>query len=569
MKKSTITILFAALSLMQVNAATWVVNNTEAIAEGPASTTEGSLSYCIGNAADNDIIVFDAGMSGQSIEFLSAVKVEKSLTFDASSLLLPVSFDAKGNNQIMMLSNYANRNNNSQVNKFYNIIFKNGAAHVGDEPGAVGIYASKVYFTGCQFLNNKSDTGTGRQPGAIRCISPLAFIYFNNCIFRGNESVRQGGVISVDIAHVEIDGCLFESNLAGISGAAIDIKGGTKSGANTFPSLTIRNSTFLNNTANVVSGKSANGTVICCNQDNGYPIYLFNNTFVGNMNNNNSNAAIYTNADDIFMGGNLFGGNKYNAASGIQYSNDVRIGSNKKITSYGYNIYYGIMPNSAEEMSSTDREYRAWTAAPYVEAVANVAGVCVPNETNGLWKDLKVIPNALLCEFIGENPVDQTGAPRTGKLGFIGAYEFPSYVLEVTDDRFASTPGNGETVYKAGETVELNNVSGEFVSWYINGQHYTDNPKQLVMDNDYSVAANYEQISAIENILVADAQIYLSGTTLQVKNLTDSSVVIYSIGGQQVISQVVVSGSGSIDLINLPHGIYIVKAGNRVKKIVR
>jgi hypothetical protein len=567
MKKINIMILFAAAGLMQANAATWICSSTEAIAEGPASTTEGSLSYCIGNAVDNDIITFAPGMSGQAIEFMTSVKVEKSLTFDASSLVQPVVFDAKGNNQILMLSNYASRNDNSQVNRFNNITFQNGKANSNGEPGAIGSYASKVYFTDCRFLNNKSNDGTDRQPGAVRCISTLAFLYFNNCIFRGNEGNRQGGAIGVDIARVEINGCLFEENKAGISGAAIDIKGGSKSGANTSPSLTIRNSTFLNNTANIVSGKSGNGTIINCNQSTGYPIYLFNNTIVGNMNNNSGgNATIYTNSDDIFMAGNLMGGNKFN---GTSYSNDVRIGSTKKITSYGYNIYYGVMPTDSE-MQPTDAEYRSWTAAPYVVATANAAGVCVPNEADDLWKELKKIPGAMLAEFLGEDPVDQTGAPRTGRLGFIGAYELPSYVLEMSDDRYASVPEAGVQVFKAGEIVELTNMNGDFVSWLIDGTHRTDNPYSLTMDRDCSVTANYTPIaSSITNLSPDDAQIYLSGAALQVKGMSGALLEIYTILGGKVISQTLASDSESISLANLSPGTYIVTTGNLAKKIVK
>jgi hypothetical protein len=388
--------------------------------------------------------------------------------------------------------------------------------------------------------------------------------------------VRSGGAISVDVAHLEIDRCLFEDNTTNVNATIIDVKGATASGANTTPGLTIRNSTFLNNAVVGTHSKSNDGHLIYSptftvnSTGSYYPITLYNNTFVGNTNvNRASTSTIYSANQNITMAGNIFGGNRCkDNGTGVIYCNDVRVGATPGvITSYGYNIYYGIMPSDSP-MQSTDKEYREWTAAPYVVATANAEGVCVPNETDGLWKKLKVIPNALLIELLGEDPVDQTGAPRTSQLGFIGAYEFPSYVLEMSDDNYASTPESGFAAYKVGETAVLSNISPDFVSWFINEQHYTGNPYNLIMDQDYSVVANYRAL-AIPNIAAGKEQISISGNTLTLENLAGVSVSIYYITGAKIISQIVASNLENIDLSALSQGIYVVKAGNQAKKIIK
>lgn len=549
-----------------------VVTTTENVGEEPGATP-GSLSYSLAQAEDGDVIVFDASLSGQTILFDARVSIEMNLDIDASALEAPIIFDGQVKTSFLVLGSYAERHTNDQTNRLKNIVFQNGYCNVAGEPGAVNIFAKKTYFNNCTFLNNKSmEAGTNRQPGAIRNSNSHSFMYITDCVFRGNETARKGGAISVDAPTVYINRCLFDSNKAGDSGAAIDTKDGTVGGENVSPVLDIRNSTFVNNTCDYT--KKNDGMVIFNGQSSSpYPVKLLNCTFVGNKNLKQSDVStVYVTKSAIQIAGCLFGGNKFLKNEMMNYANDVRVGSDANITSFGYNYVYSMRAADSQTespMQPTDVEYKTWTATPLVKEEANAKGVCEPTDEvmeSDLWKDLKVIPGTLIYEMLGDNATDQTGTLRSEKLSSIGAYEIPAYVLTIEDEYFGVTPEVGTHVYKVGESVTVSTNNTNLVSWIVNGTHNTDKSLVLVMDKDYDVAANYESGSGIDtaeamnNIYFIDGQLYIN-------ELAGARLQVYTVMGQLVLSQEV-SSDEEIVTINKPTGsIYVVsivdKSGKR------
>ncbi len=544
--------MVALSGCMMAGAKNLVVTNNETVGE-EVSTTPGSLSYCLNEAEDGDVIVFDASLSGQTICFDAPQTLSMNLDIDASDLDSPIIFDGQGKTSFLVLSTYAERHTNDQTNRLTNIVFQNGYCDVAGEPGAVNIFAKRSYFTDCQFINNKSvEAGTNRQPGAIRNSNSQSFMYLTGCIFRGNETTRKGGAISVDAPTVYIDRCLFDSNKAGDSGAAIDTKDGTVGGDNISPIIDIRNTTFVNNTCDYK--KKNDGIVIYNGQTSSpYPLRLINCTFVGNKNLQQSDVStIYVSNSNIQIAGCLFGGNKFLKNEMMNYANDVRVGNDPGvITSYGYNIVYSMRAaNSQTEspMTTTDTEYKTWTAIPLVKEEVNEQGVCLPTDTllkTDLWKDLKVIPADLLYELLGENATDQTGARRESKLSFIGAYEYPAFVLDIEDEYYGAVPAVGMHKYKRGESVSVSTKNESIVSWIVNGEHDFSMPLLLVMDKDYEVTANYQTVSGLETPASSSRMSYADGI-LHVYGSQGAKLQVYSATGCLLLSQTISSDNQTI-----------------------
>lgn len=471
-------------------------------------TTIGSLNYCVEQADDADTIKFDASLSGATIKVNNMLRIEINLTIDASDLAEPIHLDGQGQSRIMILGTYADKKTTDQTNAFCNLVFENGYNTNPGEAGAVDIFAKKVTFNHCQFLNNKSmDEGTSRQPGAIRNQNSYGSMYLNDCVFRGNETKRKGGAISIDCPTLKINRCLFDGNKAGDCGAAIDTKSGEPGGDNQTPIIEIFNTTFINHVCNYK--KNVDGFVIFNGQsDDKLPMRIINCTFVNNRNETNSSAStVYSTVSNLTVAGNIFGGNYHmslETESGLALSGDVRVGSNPgKLISKGYNYVYRMKPASEQDeyLAETDVEYRAWESAPLLKNVLSKDGVVLPIDstlTNGSWKRLKSMPAEFMVELQGENAKDQLGQARTSKLCFLGAYEYPSYVLTVEDDLYGVTaPGTGDYVYLHGEKAIISSNSEDLVSWLINGEHKVGNPYRLVMDQDYTVVANYEFVEGL------------------------------------------------------------------------
>lgn len=553
MRKKVFLLLAVLSGSLCAGAKTLVVTSTETVTEEPSATV-GSLSYCLNEAEDGDIITFDASLSGATIKFDAQLTLSMNIDLDASGLTTPIIFDGQSKTPFFVLSTYEDRHTNDQTNRFTNIVFQNGYTEVAGEPGAINVFAKRSYFTNCQFINNRSmDAGTNRQPGALRNSNSHSFMYLTGCVFRGNETARKGGAISVDAPTLYIDRCLFDSNKAGDSGAAIDTKDGSAGGDNVSPIIDIRNTTFVNNTCNYK--KKNDGIVIFNGQSSSpYPLRLINCTFVGNENLTQADVStVYVTNSNIQIAGCLFGGNKFLKNDVMNYANDVRIGNDPGIIeSYGYNYVYSMNAATSQTespMTATDVEYKTWTAVPLVKEEVNEQGVCVPSDTllkSDLWKDLKAIPEDLMYELLGENAIDQTGNKRESKLSFIGAYEYPAYVLDIEDEYYGAIPAVGMHKYKLGENVEISTNNENVVSWLVNGKHNFSMPLELVMDQDYDVVANYDEVvTSVENVSEAQRISYIDGT-LYINGGRGASLQVYSATGQLLLNRVVENDAQSI-----------------------
>lgn len=553
MRKKVFLLLAVLSGSLCAGANTLVVTSTETVTEEPSATV-GSLSYCLNEAEDGDIITFDASLSGATIKFDAQLTLSMNIDLDASGLASPIIFDGQSRTPFFVLSTYEDRFTNEQTNRFTNIVFQNGYTETAGEPGAINVFAKRSYFTNCQFINNRSmDAGTNRQPGALRNSNSHSFMYLTGCVFRGNETARKGGAISVDAPTLYIDRCLFDSNKAGDSGAAIDTKDGSIGGDNVSPIIDIRNTTFVNNTCNY--RKKNDGIVIFNGQSSSpYPLRLINCTFVGNENLTQSDVStVYVTNSNIQIAGCLFGGNKFLKNDVMNYANDVRIGNDPGIIeSYGYNYVYSMNAATSQTespMIATDVEYKTWTAVPLLKEEVNEQGVCVPSDTllnSDLWKDLKAIPEDLMYELLGENAVDQTGSKRESKLSFIGAYEYPAYVLDIEDEYYGAIPAVGMHKYKSGENVEISTNNENVVSWLVNGKHNFSMPLELVMDQDYDVVANYDEVvTNVENVSEAQRMSYVDGT-LYINGGRGANLQVYSATGQLLLNRVIDSDTQSI-----------------------
>lgn len=82
-------------------------------------------------------------------------------------------------------------------------------------------------FEQCTFVNNSSTVGgAGGHGGLIRTGVPAAggfnILVLLGCVFRGNSTSGKGAVVYADVTSVvEISGCLFEDNRAGVAGGAL------------------------------------------------------------------------------------------------------------------------------------------------------------------------------------------------------------------------------------------------------------------------------------------------------------------------------------------------------------
>ncbi len=502
-------LLFAAalLPLMSMQAKVWIVTAPANVGSQTATPAPFTLQYCVNNADDGDTIAFDESFAGQTILFDTTLIINTGLVIDASALSAPVHFDGQHLTSIITLGNASQKNETLQENSFVNIVFENGKSDVAGQGGAINIFAYRIRFEKCWFLNNENMLdNSNRQPGAIRNETSSSQMWLTDCVFRGNKTKRKGGAIAVDAPSLYINRCLFEDNHSGENGAAIAVKS-TKDNVvlrDNTPVLDIRNSTFVGNKCdqNTTAGS---GSVIIHEDSKGImPMRLFFNTFVGNVHEVNTGTvySVYSANNNITAAGNIFGGNTHiteDTEEPYALCGDLNAGGGKMVISNGYNLIYRLKHNpESDPVNSNDITYRKWLELPLLTSTPNADGVCVPTQSaidSALWQQLKSMPIDFAEELLGYNPVDQTGTARTSRLVFSGAYEFPAFVIDVDDDYFSVTdPGLGSYIYRKGAVATLASNNEGFVSWIVNGTHHVNNPYRFYVTEDCTVTVNYDEI---------------------------------------------------------------------------
>jgi predicted outer membrane repeat protein len=199
-----------------------VVNNADS---GP-----GSLRQAVADVTSGGLITFDPSLAGQTITLASTINIAKSLTIDASDLSSRV--EISGNNAVRIFL----INNSSQV-YLRSLVIKNGK------------------MTGTSYTNF----------GGAMYLDGSCQVTIENSVLKDNSAYQAGAINARPDTRLTILASEFVSNSAQTNAGAISAY---------WVTLTVRNSTFANNTA-IYSG----GVVYI----NSVGTYLFeSNSFINN-----------------------------------------------------------------------------------------------------------------------------------------------------------------------------------------------------------------------------------------------------------------------------------------------
>lgn len=240
--------------------------------------TPGSLRWAIAAAAANDTITFAVSGGPVSITLGSALRVEESLTIDASGqgAAVELKLAGAGYRHIVAATGAA------LTLKGLTLTGTSGSSGGGvDAPGSLtaenctvsqctssgfgggGVFASgDVTLNGCTFTGNAASAPSGGNDGGYG-----GGLYVNGrltaqgCQFTGNEAASGGGVSA---GAASFSGCSFVGNTAGYGGAAFTEDG----------DIVATNSSFIKNT----TALAQSGAV-----DAGGNSYLFQCTVAENM----------------------------------------------------------------------------------------------------------------------------------------------------------------------------------------------------------------------------------------------------------------------------------------------
>jgi predicted outer membrane repeat protein len=250
----------------------------------------GSLRQIIANASNGATITFDPSIAGQTIHLEETIMiVNKDLTIDGSGLAsnIKVSGDNTDDGVGDVRAFYTYSSNplikhtvtfdhidiiDSNLNGIYN---ENGNLIVSNcaiSDTVDGLYGAiwsdgDLIVSNCTFSNNQSMDDESISGGAIY-VYPSASI--TNSTFINNSTSGHGGAI-FGAGNIEVINSTFEGNTAGISGGAVYAYAGS-----------ISNSTFIGNTAE----QTGSGVNIWLTVD------LMNNTFYNNSTTENNGGTI-------------------------------------------------------------------------------------------------------------------------------------------------------------------------------------------------------------------------------------------------------------------------------------
>ena len=125
----------------------------------------------------------------------------------------------------------------------------------------------------------------------------------------------------------------------------------------------------------------------------------------------------------------------------------------------------------------------------------------------------------------------------------------------------------------------LTNTAGDEESWALsdvrkitfNGTDVvittTDGTSKTFAMDEISKMNFHTQATAI-NDLKADAPVQFDGCILQVSAPNGATVAVYTATGS-LATKTVVDGSGQVSLSDLPKGVYMVKIGNNITKVLK
>lgn len=134
--------------------------------------------------------------------------------------------------------------------------------------------------------------------------------------------------------------------------------------------------------------------------------------------------------------------------------------------------------------------------------------------------------------------------------------------------RLNGTPETRSNVYNAGDKVpmQLDIQNGGNVVEPANATLKITDGTETVNITVTFVGEPQEEL-AISSVAAKGTQIRVNGRTLHFTADNAANLTLYTISGQSAISRRI-SGTGSINLTNLPAGVYIYRAGNKTGKII-
>ena len=318
--------------------------------------------------------------------------------------------------------------------------------------------AGNLSFTGCKFIDNKSET----YGGVIYAVSANSNITFKNCEFTQNTSVNNGGVAHLNPVKLAVfDACTFTSNT--VTGANM---GGVAylSGAS---NLTVKDGQFTNNAAGKSGGAfyhSGTGT-----------ISISGSTFNGNSAGAEYGGAIYGSGTTTWnLLGSEFKNNTSSKSGGVIYYNgtgtvsiaDTNFEGNNAVAEHGGAIH----GDGNAVWNITKSTFKSNTAMKEAGAIRFVKGTWDISET--LFKENSAESNGgaiysntgslnlSQCEFNG-NSTSTTG------VGGGAIYVTTNSVLSVDASQFISNSApnkNGGAINIASTAKGLHKINNTHFS---------------------------------------------------------------------------------------------------------
>jgi len=186
--------MIGSIPTHSVQAATeWVITNTN-------NSGAGSLRQAILDATDDDLIVFDSVLSGETIFLSSTIVIDKNITIDASALLEKIILSGDSDNDddgdILILNILTNR-----VVTIKNVEFRKGYSTSSLSAGAIENLGNLSVY------NSEFNFNTSGQGGGIRNSGEL---YIENSSFTNNSALEGGAILNSPNTEAEINSSFFQ-----------------------------------------------------------------------------------------------------------------------------------------------------------------------------------------------------------------------------------------------------------------------------------------------------------------------------------------------------------------------
>lgn len=197
-----------------------------------AESTPGTLRYALKNVSDNDTIVVDPALRGQTIKLygtgntLHTPKV--SFTLKGNGIIISgngnteIMFANSGKDKTAVIENIHFDKGGSANDWSYDILDEDFPAFGG---AAILVYSGNVIIKSCIFTNNKLE-GSNASGGALHVSSNVSLqtsleVYASTFIANSVTKNKRGGAIHNDGAKLTLGGNLFQANIgtADVSGS--------------------------------------------------------------------------------------------------------------------------------------------------------------------------------------------------------------------------------------------------------------------------------------------------------------------------------------------------------------